>query len=243
MNMHNSWIRFLKVLRISLITLGGFLLFILIFAFTTGPFWMYYWLGTSVSDYHFKPENIIIMGGSGMPSESALMRVYFAAKLANQYPESKVYITQPSGKGEKIIDTDAYHIQKELEIRGIDSLRIFLELTGKNTREEALNVLKINPHINEEHCVIVTAPEHMRRSILSFRKIGYRYLGGEPTFNFAGPVDLQYSDKSLGGRDVPLPEVGESIQLRYQFWNHLRYQVICYRELVALCWYRIRGWN
>ncbi len=241
--MNRKWNRVLQTFRIALITFGVFFLFFLAFAFTTGPFWMLYWLGRSVSDYQFKPDNIIIMGGSGMPSESALMRVYFAAKLANQYPESKVYVTQPSNSGDKIIDSDAYRMQQELQIKGVDSTRIFLELSGKNTREEALNVLKLNPHINNECCVIVTAPEHMRRSILTFRKVGYRYLGGVPTFNFAGPVDLQYSDKSLGGRNVPLPEVGESIQLRYQFWNHLRYQVICYREFVALCWYKIRGWN
>ncbi len=83
----------------------------------------------------------------------------------------------------------------------------------------------------------------MRRSILCFKKAGYKYLGGEPTFNVSGPSNLLYSDKNLGGRNIPLPEVGESIQLRYQFWNHLRYQVLCYRELVALVWYKIRGWS
>ena len=239
----NVKMKLLKFLKVFMFTLGGIFLFVLVFAFTTGPFWMVYWLGTSVSECHFKPENIIIMGGSGMPSESALMRIYFAADLAKKYPTSNVYVSQPSAEGIKMVDTDAYRMKQELQMKGIDSSRIFLEVEGKNTREEAMNVLKINPLIKTQNCVIVTSPEHMRRSILTFRKIGFQSLGGLPTFNISSPVDLLYKDKTLGGRDIPLPEVGESIQLRYQFWNHLQYQVISYREFVALFWYRIRGWN
>jgi len=234
--------RIIKGLRIFLISIGSIFLFIMIFSFTTGPFWMIYWLGTSVSECHFKPDNIIIMGGYGMPSESSLMRIYFTCELAKKYPDSKIFVTQPSALGIKLKNTDAYRMQQELQIKGIDSTRIFLEIEGKNTREEAMNVLKINPKMIQQNCIIVTSPEHMRRSILTFRKLGFQSLGGLPTFNISSPVDLLYKDKNLGGRNISLPEVGECIQLRYQFWNHLQYQVISYREFVALFWYRIRGW-
>jgi uncharacterized SAM-binding protein YcdF (DUF218 family) len=234
--------QFLIVSKKILIVLGGLFICILLFSFTTGPYWIYHWLGMSESEYHFKPKNIIIMGGAGMPSESALMRLYFASNLGNRFPESKIYITQPAARGVPLLKTDAYKMKIEMVLHGIDSSRIFLEINGKNTREEALNVIKLNAQTINEPCVIVTAPEHMLRSILSFRKAGFKMIGGEATFNEAGPSDLLYHDGTLGGNKIPLPEVGESLQLRYQFWNHLRYQVICYRELFGLLWYKIRGW-
>ena len=232
----------LRIIKYSLITSGCMFLFILFFSFTTGPFWIYNWLGSAKSEYHFTPKNIIIMGGAGYPSESALMRSYYAAKYANQFPAAKVFVTQPAAKGVALEKTDAYGIARDLMIRGVDSSRIILEIYGKNTREEAINVFKLDATIKETPCLLVTAPEHVMRSVLTFRKLGYKYIGGVPTFNAFGPIDLVYDDKSLGGRNMPLPEVGNSIQLRYQFWNHLRYQVICYRELFALVWYKIRGW-
>lgn len=231
-----------SIVKRMLMCAGGLFFLILLFAFTTGPFYLYNWLGQSVSEYNFKPQHIIIMGGSGYPSESAMMRSYYAAKLATKFPESDVYITQPAADYVEVTKTDAYGIMTDLMKRGIDSSRIYLEVNGKNTREEALNVIKMRPQIMNERCVIVTSPEHMRRSILTFRKAGFKMLGGQSTFNASGPQQLEYHDKSLGGRNIPLPEIGESIQLRYQFWNHLRYQVICYRELFALFWYKLKGW-
>ncbi len=231
-----------KVLRRSLIVAGVIFFLFLGFAFTTGPFYLYNWLGQSVSEYHFTPKHIIIMGGSGYPSESAMMRSFYAAKLAKEFPGSDVYVTQPAADFVEIPKTDAYGIMTDLITRGVDSSRIYLETRGKNTREEALNVIVMRSQIVNEPCVIVTSPEHMRRSILTFRKAGFKLLGGQSTFNASGPQQLEYHDKNLGGRNIPLPEVGESIQLRYQFWNHLRYQVICYRELFALFWYKVKGW-
>jgi uncharacterized SAM-binding protein YcdF (DUF218 family) len=233
----------LKLILLKTVFVTG-LLFIsmLIFAFTTGPYYLYHWLGTSGSHYEFKPQNIIIMGGAGYPSESALMRSYYAAELAKANPKAMVFVTQPAADGIPIEETDAYGIKKDLIVRGVDSTKIILEYLGKNTREEALNVIKLEPKTVNQRCVIITSPDHMLRSILTFKKAGFKILGGEATFNASGPVQLEYKDNALGGNQIPLPQVGESIQLRYQFWNHLRYQIICYRELIALGWYKLKGW-
>ena len=34
----------------------------------------------------------------------------------------------------------------------------------------------------------------------------------------------------------------DELQYRYQFWNHLKYQVICWREYLAISYYKVRGW-
>lgn len=203
---------------------------------------MYHWLGTSQSSYSFKPDYIILMGGSGYPAESALMRSWYAANVWKQHPGATVIVAQPAAVCVHPELSDAWGIRSELLLRGVDSSRILLEIKGKNTREEAMEVLQIAPQAALKNCLLVTSPEHMRRAVLTFRKLGFAKVGGVPTFNVSAPADLDYRDDQLGGRKIPLPEVGGSLQLRYQFWNHLHYQVICYRELVALAWYKLKGW-
>lgn len=240
--MKSKWQVIRKAVKILFITISCFLIACVLFAFTTGPYWVYHWLGTSESEYHFKPDYIIIMGGSGFPGESSLIRSWFAAEIWKKDRSATVIITQPAAACVRPEFSDAWGIRKDLMIRGVDSTKILLEIKGKNTREEGMEVLKIAPGSETKACVLITSPEHMRRSILTFRKLGFSKLGGMPTFNASGPVDLDYKDNQLGGNQMPLPNVGGSLQLRYQFWNHLRYQVICYRELMGLLWYRLRGW-
>lgn len=87
----------------------------------------------------------------------------------------------------------------------------------------------------------MSGPEHMKRAVAVFQKAGFKNIGGEPTFDLCGPTNLLYSDKSLGG-NKNLPSIGQETQLRYQFWNHFVYQIICYRELMAITWYWLRDW-
>jgi len=233
--------RFLSIVKRTFLLLGGLLLFMIVFSFTTGPFYLYYWLGKSNSEYLFSPKHIIVMGGSGYPSATALLRSYYASELYKQYPNCDIYVCQPSSDGLSVDKSDAYKISKDLMIRGVDSAKIYLELIGKNTREEALEVAKINPQLKNESCILVTSPEHMKRAVAVFQKAGFKAIGGEPTFDLCGPTDLLYNDKDLGG-NKNLPSIGKETQLRYQFWNHFVYQIICYRELMAITWYWLKGW-
>jgi uncharacterized SAM-binding protein YcdF (DUF218 family) len=224
-----------------LLAAGVLFVFMIVFAFTTGPFYLYYWLGKSNSEYHFPAKHIIILGGAGYPSSTALMRSYYAAELFKKHPTCDIYVCQPSSEGLSVDKSDAYKISKDLMTRGVDSSKIYLELIGKNTREEALSLLTINPQLKNERCVLVTSPEHMKRAVATFRHANFKKIGGEPTFDLCGPTDLLYNDKDLGGRQS-LPGLGGETQLRYQFWNHFVYQIICYRELFAIGWYWLRGW-
>ncbi len=234
--------RLLRCGKILFISFSSFLILVILFAFTTGPYYLYHWLGTSKSEFHFQPQCIIIMGGVGYPGESSLIRSWYAAETWKKNPSATVIITQPAAACIRLELSDAWGIRKDLMIRGVDSTKILLEIKGKNTREEGMEVMRILPGAEKQFCVLITSPEHMRRSILTFKKLGFQQLGGIPTWNAIGHIDLGYKDSNLGGNNVPLPEVGGSLQLRYQFWNHLRYQVICYRELIGLAWYQLRGW-
>jgi hypothetical protein len=63
-----------------------------------------------------------------------------------------------------------------------------------------------------------------------------------PTFENAIEANLYFDDAKLGGNKTFVPEVGGNIEVRYQFWNHLKYEILITRELFALGYYKLRGW-
>ena len=209
----------------------------IILSFTTAPFWMYYYLGVSHNALKTNPDYIVVMGGGGMPSETGLMRTYFASKAANKYPDAKLIIALPGDIADTLDAT--YLMKKEIVMRGVESDRIFFEPKGTNTRSQALEIKKLLD--NNSNILLITSPEHMYRSVLAFKKTGLINTGGEPAFEKAIGSLLYFDDDELGGRDI-VPDIGSNIQLRYQFWNHFKYQIIVYREYFAIAYYKLKGW-
>jgi len=228
-----------KTFKGLVIFFGCISIIMIILSFTTAPFWGYYWLGTSECSNEIKPDYIIVMGGSAIPGKSGLMRTFYAAAVANRYPEARIIISLP---GEIHDSSSSVNLMKrELEIRNVSSERISLETKGKNTRYQALEVIKMISSTTES-VVLVTSPEHMRRAILTFRKAGFQNISGIPAFEQTIDFDLVFNDKDLGGRNKFIPEIGHNTQLRYQFWIHLEYEILIIREIVALGFYHLKGW-
>lgn len=233
--------KILITLRYMLLSAGFIFTFCLFFAFTTGPFHVYHWLGTSESEFRFRPTHLVLLGGGGFPGESALLRCWYTSQLIKTYPEVRIVISQAASVSDDSIHSAAEAIRLELRLRGADSSRISILKRCRNTREEALQAAENLPE--KARVVIITSPEHMRRAIKCFRKAGVKTVGGVPAFPDPGMADLLYTDGDLGGNRLPLPGIGRSTQLRYQIWNHLYYQLICGREFVALGWYALKGWT
>ena len=228
-----------KTLKWLVVFFGCISIIMIILSFTTAPFWGYYWLGTSECSNEIKPDYIIVMGGSAIPGKSGLMRTYYAAAVANRYPEASIIISLP---GETDDSSSSVNLMKrELEIRNVSSERISLETNGKNTRYQALEVIKMISSTTES-VILVTSPEHMRRAILTFRKAGFKSISGIPAFEQTIDFDLVFNDKDLGGRNKFIPQIGHNTQLRYQFWIHLEYEILIIREIVALGFYHLKGW-
>jgi len=233
--------RLLILIRSLLLTLGSLFLFGVVLSFTTLPYWGYYWLGTSQSKITEKPEYIVLLGGGGMPSESNLMRAFFVFKAAQEFPESRIVISAPSDTSD--LKCTARLVAAELISKGIDPQRILYEQIGTNTRMEALCLQKFdNGQIMQKPILLVTSPEHMRRSVLVFRKVGFIRISALPAFENALEADLVFKDDELGGNKKLIPNVGSNISLRYQFWNHLKYEILIAREMTALGYYWLRGW-
>lgn len=233
--------RIILIFRSALLTFGVLFLLILALSFTTLPYWGYYWLGTSKSKITEKPDYIVLLGGGGMPSESSLMRAFFVHRAAVESPESRIIISIP-GNPEDSLST-AKLVAAELISKGIDRQRILYEQIGTNTRSEALHLLNFNAEkLTEKSILLVTSPEHMRRAVLVFRKAGFTRVNALPAFENAIEANLFFEDDKLGGNKTLLPDVGGNTSVRYQFWNHLKYEILIAREIAALTYYKLRGW-
>ncbi len=231
-------IQFFRFLRNMMVVPGFFFMGCLILSFTTLPFWGVHWLGTSLSKLEGIPGEIILLGGSGMPSESNLMRSWFAASAAAALPASRIWIVMP-GDTADCRSTPAV-IRKELTYRGVDPTRTRYVTEGANTRQQALCCALAME--TSRPVLLVTSPENMRRTILCFRKAGFSAVNALPAFENAAEADFRFNDDDLEGKPSLLPDVGKNLQVRYQFWNHLKYEILIARELAALGYYKLRGW-
>ncbi len=176
-----------------------------------------------------------MLGGSGMPSESNLIRLYYLQNLAIKFPQSKIIITHPHDTSVVMEMVD--FINK----MGVDENRISIMLKGTNTREQASELIAAFPNLKSSKIVIVTSPENMYRSILTFKKLNFGEVGGEPAYENAMYVDLSYDRKKLGEKYY-VPDVSENMSLRYDFWNYLKLEVTVLREFAAILFYKLNGW-
>jgi uncharacterized SAM-binding protein YcdF (DUF218 family) len=223
------------IFRWLFLFLGVFSFLLLVLSFTRLPYDAVHWLGTSKSDYTFQPDVIVFLGGSGMPSEANLIRLYYTSALATKYPKSKVLIVHP--KDSTVIDL----MREELMLRHVDSLRILLERSGTNTREQAMTVADDFPDMLHKNIVLVTSAENMRRTVQTFQKAGFQFVGGQASFENAMFADLDYDFKKLGGNKF-VPDVSSNQGLRYNFWNYLKLEITFLRELTAIAYYKVNGW-
>ncbi|MDD3743551.1 MAG: YdcF family protein [Lentimicrobiaceae bacterium] len=226
-------------IKALLLTLGSFFLILCILAFTTVPFWAYYRLSGAFDTRH-ATEAIVLLSGAGIPSESGLMRTYYTAELAALNPTARVVVAVPGKLSEK--DSDPNRVLRELQLRGVDSSRIIYANTGRNTRTQALEVASLlQGTAVADDITLVTSPEHIKRAVLSFKKCGFKQVHGMAAFESSLSTDLRFDDKPEKGKQL-LPPIGRQLHLRYQFWNHLKLEIIVIREYFALTYYRLRGW-
>ncbi|MEI7726643.1 MAG: YdcF family protein [Bacteroidota bacterium] len=268
---HQKVENFLKrlgsILKGILITTGAIFAVMIILAFTSAPFWIWYGIGIKKAGIHRPPDYIVLLGGGGMPSESGLMRTWYTARAAGYFTRAQVIIALP---GDSSDSRSAIILMKdELILRGIAPDRIQLEDSGTNTRSQAQNIYKRisndeyrilniernpNPNpkssfvirhssldIRNSSLLLITSPEHLYRAVLTFEKAGFKHVQGLPAFEQAIESDITFNARKLGGRKY-IPDIGSNITLRYQFWTQMNYELLILREYAALGYYKLKGW-
>jgi len=232
--------RIRQIFIVMLVSSGCIFIVSCILAFTTLPFQAYHNLGTSNSIITKPPSTIIMLGGAGIPSGDGLIRSFYTAKLSTANPEALVVVAMPGDTSDSL--SAPRRVASELQIRGVNRNSVTYENTGHNTREQAMKLAagKTKAQLDQP-LTLVTSPEHMKRAVLTFRKSGFTSVSGLPTFEYSLEADLTFHDSDLKGNSMA-PPIGKNLQFRYQFWNHMKYEIMVLREYFALAYYKLRGW-
>jgi len=118
---------------------------------------------------------------------------------------------------------EADQIEQVLLIMGVDAKDIIKESKSRNTHESSVEVAEILRGINPKECLLVTSANHMRRSILCFKKTGF---DAQPF-----STDLISHPTEYNFEDIVIP----STEALWQW------QLIC-KELVGCITYKIMGY-
>lgn len=219
-----------------LLTFGIIALLMIGLSFTDLPWHAYYHLGTSQIDRTIEADYIVVLGAGAVPGQHSLLRCWYAAQVAKQLPEAKVIVALPAYSTKQ--DSDHNRMINELIFRGIDSTAIYSEKSGRNTHAQAVNIRKMIP-TPESRLLLITSPEHMYRSIKTFRKAGFATVNGLPTFEAA--IDSQLLIEPGAKKNLAkLPD--QNLDLRYNMWSYMQYQIIVLREYTAIAWYYLKGY-
>lgn len=169
-------------------------------------------------------HTIVVFGGGGMPSETSLIRAYWAAQCATQRPDATVVVALPTDGDPET--SSVGRLRDELVLRGVLRTAIRMECRGRNTYEQAKGIRQLlGETALQEPVLVVTSPYHMRRCILCLRKQGFARVAARPAQDFSAEAD---------------PGLWEPA--RYAFWARLQLHILLVRELCALAVYKLRGW-
>jgi len=188
------------------------------------PRWLSDWLADAGSALVDRPRYVVVLGGGGIPSETGLMRTYRAAQLHGAYPEAHFIVSLPTQNDPD--DSSVGRMRDELAMRGVPASSIRLEYRALNTHEQAVEIAKmIEPEGLDAAVVVVTSPFHVRRALLCFRKAGFANVSGKAAVHVTAEADF-----------------GGGVAVRYGFWDALETEIHFTREIVALLYYKLRGW-
>ncbi len=244
-----------KVFRKVVFLSGLISLLMLLIALTELPFWGRYHLGQykniaeesrlkeekqaiqkevgdSISEAVIQPDYIVMMGSSGMPGKNALLTAYYMAYWAETYPESCVIIALPDDTTQQ---GHLYQLEKELRLRGVKN-KIQYESQGINTYWQVHNIAQM---IDKEASVlIVNLPELIYRSAKCFEQHHFKKIYTWAVYENNLNEDLLYKKSSNSLNTM----IEEQHQLRYQVWNHLKYELNLLREYMAITYYYLNNW-
>ena len=224
----------IKSIKILLFLFGSIFILMIALALTSAPFYVYYNLGKNPNKeiQVIEPQNIVMFGGGGMPSEDNLMRLYHTAALARQF-DVPVMLVHPK---DSLCQAEMTRL---LNQGGIE--RISYMTSGTNTRSQCLGLKECHPQLNNKQLLVVTSPEHVRRTVKSLNKVGFENVIGVAAYPSTIDFDLTLKKEKLGGNEV-VPSV-ESVKMRYTFLNYLKLEITCVREYLALGYYKLKGWS
>ena len=182
------------------------------------------WLAAEDLKLKERPDYVVVLGGAGMPSSSGLIRTYYGAVYSGGHSGTIYVVCLPTDG--PIEQSGVARMRDEMVLRGIPRERVLLEAEGRDTRAEAVNVQRLlGRDALSRPLLIVSQPSHLRRAYLCFREVGFTQIGCLA----ATSVDVD-------------ADMGRGLWWRYGFWDNMAGEVETARELLALVYYRLKGW-
>lgn len=186
------------------------------------------------SDYP-QVSAVVLLGGSELPANAPRIydetnesadRIFYAARLMKKSYAPRLVITGGNpGSASQSSWTEAMSASNMLqELFNIDSSKILLEQSAKNTHENALYTAKMFDSLQiRKSIILVTSAYHMPRSVLAFKKSGFTV--------FAAPTDYYEESKYVFNFARLFPD-SEALNKSRLFLH----------EFIGLIIYRIVGW-
>lgn len=181
------------------------------------------WLSVSQARPLDRVDCIVVLGGGGIPGESSLVRAYYGAQQALLHTGAVCIVALPAD----LVTTNSSvsRMRDELVLRGVAPDRVLLENNGADTYQQAAAIRDmLGTGYAGQRVLVVSSPEHMRRSLMCFASLGFARVSAVAATNVA--VDYDFG----GGKS-----------LRYQLWCNLEDASRASRELLAILYYRLRG--
>ncbi|MEX0760052.1 MAG: YdcF family protein [Tistlia sp.] len=148
-------------------------------------------------------------------------RILGMLELAYRHPEATVVYSSGAGGSYDPDRTEADYAGALAEAAGLAPGRVLLETRSRNTRENALESLRLAQPQPGERWLLVTSARHMPRAVASFRAAGWEVE--------AYPVDFE---ASAAGAPLLLDFAGRLRRLNGGL-----------KEWLGLLGYRLLGWT
>lgn len=177
-------------------------------------------------------DGIVVLGGSVVPSVSVARgrpavrdssdRLFAAVALARRYPDARVILAGGVVAPKPGSVPESWIMRDVLESSGVDSKRLELETSSRNTWENALYARDLAHPTPGQIWILVTSGNHMPRAVGCFRQVGFTVL--------PYPVDYLTTGEVRFGEGAEISK-------------ELRRLDIAVHEWLGLLGYRILGWT
>ncbi len=133
---------------------------------------------------HIRGDAIVLLGGGanstapdltgkGAPAEDMMGRMVMAFRI---HRKTNLPIIVAGGKSWRCKGRESPIVKRFLVDMGVSPEKIFMDTASRDTMENAIQVKIILEQIGSRQPILVTSAYHMKRAVLSFKKVGLRVI-------------------------------------------------------------------
>lgn len=200
-------------------------------SFTDYP---YYWYHSFADDNQLligKVDYLVIMSGNDFSSDDAHSKLFQAAMLQDSIVIDTLILAFPS-INKKQSKAELY---KLLRIVHLDTNKLLWITDGFNTKSQVEAIIS-SVILSKKNILVIANYEQINRTLACFRRNSNGHFAQASFRNTA------FAPQLLTPTDKDTEKAIGSLNLRYNFWNYLIYEVKSLREWIATNYYKWKSW-